>query len=269
MTDSRSTLGTGAFGPEPAHDRRLGAMLRDVAGETPHAAVHWSALADRITSRVAAQMAAPWWSYATRWERRVIPLALAAGLSWYLGNLTVDGTIFVNHTPVVSAIAMAAQSGVPAPLKIIGGKHPPTDAEGDAMTVTSVGYTSGNGATVTTDGINVTYTAAAAFTGADSFTYTVTDSKGGSSTATVSVTVTAAGEGFNRLSPPSPIGNGTVVLSYLGVPGYNYALDWATNLAAPINWMAVSTNTAGATGSLNFTNTSTEPANYFRTRYVP
>ena len=83
------------------------------------------------------------------------------------------------------------------------------------------------------------------------------------------MSVAANGEGFNRLSPPSPIGNGSVVLNYLGVPGYNYALDWATNLSAPINWMAVITNTAGANGALNFTNTSTEPANYFRTRYVP
>ena len=81
MSDSRSVIGTGAFGPEPPHDERLGALMRDVVGDTPYGAVRWSALAERIGERVAAQMAAPWWSYATRWERRAIPLALIAGLS--------------------------------------------------------------------------------------------------------------------------------------------------------------------------------------------
>lgn len=116
MTDSRSTLGTGAFGPEPAHDRHLGALLRDVAGETPHAAVHWSALAERITSRVAAQMAAPWWSYATRWERRVIPLALAAGLSAAIALWSTAASASTGTTQVTSAsgVTTAVLSGTPA-----------------------------------------------------------------------------------------------------------------------------------------------------------
>ena len=186
---------------------------------------------------------------------------------WNTANLAVDGTLqFTNSAPVAGdSFNLGVVIGIPSTVQIIGGKHAPSDADGDVLTITSV--TGAANGTVTFTGTNLTYIATNGTT--DSFAYTVSDGVGGTASTVVSVTIAANGEGFNRLSPPSPIGNGSVVLSYLGVPGYNYALDWATNLSAPINWMAVSTNTAGATGSLNFTNTSTEPANYFRTRYVP
>jgi len=179
------------------------------------------------------------------------------------------GAYEFNRPPEAVAISMGAQSGVPATLKIIGGKFPPTDADNDTISVSAVSSPTANGGVVTTDGVNVTYTASSSYTGSDSFTYTVNDGHGGTGNATVTVTVSANGEGFNRLSPPSPIGNGTVVLSYLGIPGTNYTLDWATNLTAPVNWMPVATNPAGVNGILNFTNTSSEPANFFRTRRVP
>ena len=111
MTDSR-TLGAGAFGPEPAHDPELGALLRTVVGDTPHGVVNWAALASRIGERVGRQ-AAPWWSYATRWERRVIPLALAAGIA-AVAALSVS--VSSSPTPVTSAsaLATAVASGAPA-----------------------------------------------------------------------------------------------------------------------------------------------------------
>jgi hypothetical protein len=116
MTDSKSVLGKGAFGPEPAHDEKLGTMLRDVVGETPYAAVQWSALKDRIGERVAAQMAAPWWSYATRWERRAIPLALAAGLLASVALWSTSASTTTTTLPMTSAsgVTTAVLSGIPA-----------------------------------------------------------------------------------------------------------------------------------------------------------
>ena len=58
-------------------------------------------------------------------------------------------------------------------------------------------------------------------------------------------------------------------MSYLGNAGSNYALDWATNLAAPIAWIALQTNTATGDGTLSFTNTLPGPENFFRARLVP
>ncbi|MEO8621622.1 MAG: hypothetical protein ABI625_11190 [bacterium] len=121
MTDSR-TLGIGAFGPEPAHDPELGALLRDVLGETPNSAVNWTSLAARISERVDLQ-AAPWWSYAMRWERRVIPLALAAGLAaaaalWTTASASPTqpttayelSTAVVSGTPAEDAASLFARS---------------------------------------------------------------------------------------------------------------------------------------------------------------
>ena len=65
---------------EPARDERLGALLRDAVGEPPMGDVDWGALAGRIGVAVRAQQPAPWWSYAERWQRRALPLAVAAAL---------------------------------------------------------------------------------------------------------------------------------------------------------------------------------------------
>lgn len=75
---------------EPARDARLGALLRDVTGDAPVAEVDWDALAERIRAAVRDQNAAPWWSYAERWQRRAIPIALAAG---FVGALAFFGAV--------------------------------------------------------------------------------------------------------------------------------------------------------------------------------
>jgi hypothetical protein len=75
---------------EPARDERLGALLSEVVG-TPHThTVHWDALAGRIRAAVHAHDSAPWWSYAERWQRRVLPVAMAAGL---VGALALAGVV--------------------------------------------------------------------------------------------------------------------------------------------------------------------------------
>ena len=113
MSD-RSVIGTGAFGPEPAHDEKLGAMMRDIVGDTPHHAVRWSALAERIGERVREQMATPWWSYATRWERRAIPLALVAGLTAAIALWMTAASSTGLHFTTASGVNTAVLSGIPA-----------------------------------------------------------------------------------------------------------------------------------------------------------
>ena len=85
-----SPLGTGAFGAEPEHDAPLGGILKDTIGATPHAAVNWLSLADRISSAIATQRLAPWWSYTARWDRRAIPMSLAAGVAAAFALWTTD-----------------------------------------------------------------------------------------------------------------------------------------------------------------------------------
>jgi hypothetical protein len=108
MTDKSRIIGEGAFGPEPARDAALGAALREQVGAVPQD-VNWQALAQRINARVAAHAAAsPWWAYAARWERRVIPIALVAGIAatLALANLEVASAspTFVSAASVSTAV---------------------------------------------------------------------------------------------------------------------------------------------------------------------
>ncbi len=74
---------------EPARDERLGALLRETIGHPPMSTVDWNALATRIGAAVRDGQVTPWWSHVARWQRRAVPLALAAGL---VGALALFGT---------------------------------------------------------------------------------------------------------------------------------------------------------------------------------
>ncbi len=68
-----------------------------------------------------------------------------------------------------------------------------TDADGDTLTVLSVG-TPAHGTAVRNADQTVTYTPAANYQGSDTFSYTVSDGQGGSDNAQVTVTVTATSD---------------------------------------------------------------------------
>ena len=116
MTETRIGTGAGAFGPDPDRDDQLGDFLRDTAGAVPYASVDWQGLAHRIANGVSAQVAAPWWAYAARWERRAIPLALAAGLaaSFALWNNTAAAPAAAVASASASAMSTAIASGTPS-----------------------------------------------------------------------------------------------------------------------------------------------------------
>ena len=64
------------------------------------------------------------------------------------------------------------------------------------------------------------------------------------------------------------LASGTNVITGLGTPNYNYALDMATDLTPPVNWVSMATNAFSDT-NLVFTNTSSTAQGFYRTRYVP
>jgi hypothetical protein len=94
---------------EPPRDARLGALLRDVVGDPARHDVGWDALAQRIHASVTATESAPWWSYAERWERRVLPLAMAAGL---VGALAIAGAARLRSETAGTYTASDAVSAV-------------------------------------------------------------------------------------------------------------------------------------------------------------
>lgn len=69
------------FAPgDPPRDEALAALLRQVTGDVPVGSVDWDALATRISRALPSRVSTAWWSYADRWSRRMLPLALAASL---------------------------------------------------------------------------------------------------------------------------------------------------------------------------------------------
>ena len=68
-------------------------------------------------------------------------------------------------------------------------------------------------------------------------------------------------------------GSDTNVIEFLGIPGYSYALDIATNLVPPVNWIPqttnmASTNNATMSGYVIVTNVGSCPQAFYRSRYV-
>jgi hypothetical protein len=111
MGESRDS-GFNPFAPtEPPRDEQLAALLRQAEGEgeVPVGAVDWDALASRIARSLPGRATTAWWSYADRWSRRMLPLALAAGLVgmvalWRAEELPAAATA-ANASDVVTAVA--------------------------------------------------------------------------------------------------------------------------------------------------------------------
>ncbi len=184
------------------------------------------------------------------------------------GSGTVTSSVAVltynNTPPLAPNYTIGALLGISETIPVITGANPPTDVDGDALTITGVAGASNGSAS--TDGSNITYTATSG--PSDSFTYTVNDGFGGSATGTVSVVINTNVANYDQLFADVD-NNGTNTVSFLGIPNNNYALDIATNLLAPINWVPVATNSTDINGNISFTNISILPEAYFRARRVP
>ena len=98
-------------------------------------------------------------------------------------NITVSP---VNDAPSASN-DLATTAGSALTINVLGND---SDADGDSLTVSSVGAPSSGSAT--TDGATVTYTPAPGFNGVVSFAYTISDGQGGSASALVQITVTGS-----------------------------------------------------------------------------
>jgi hypothetical protein len=100
---------------EPSRDEALAAVLRRATGDVPVGAVDWDALASRIARALPARATATWWSYAERWERRMLPLALAATLlgAFALWRSAEPGSAAIASIGTSDYVADVAQ-GAPA-----------------------------------------------------------------------------------------------------------------------------------------------------------
>jgi hypothetical protein len=112
------------------------------------------------------------------------------------------------------------------------------DTDGDPLSLTGVADALPAGATVVMIGPWVIYTAPAVEAGGGSFTYTLSDGPGGhSATGFVTVSVAAAPEPEGAPNPVAVSTSGNdFAVSFLGVPGYRYRVQFSSDVAPPYTW---------------------------------
>jgi hypothetical protein len=135
-----------------------------------------------------------------------------------------------------------------------------TDADGDTLTLASVG-TSTNGVTLVTSGGYVHYTNVNLVD--DQFSYTVTDSRGGTNTAVITLLVGSGSTGTSSISN-IVYGNPTT-LTASGISGYIYVTQRATNIDQVV-WDDIATNAlTGTNVSISVTDSNPPtPSAFYR-----
>jgi autotransporter-associated beta strand protein len=174
--------------------------------------------------------------------------SLSSGLNWYLGGLATDGTLKVNRAPVATA-DMISRSGGTNGTKVTIAEllSNDTDADGDAMSLIGFSATSAQGATISSNGAFLVYTASSPIDVNDSFTYTNSDGFGGISVGTVTVTASGVTTQTREISSVTA-GAG----SFYGVPGTSYTVQYTDDLESP-DWQTLTTVTTDANGLASFT----------------
>lgn len=167
-----------------------------------------------------------------------------------------------NFTLTVSAgvpVAVADSINTPANQAVT---IPVTANDTGSITTVSTGVAPAHG-TAVVNGLNVLYTPAANYVGADSFTYTVTGPGGTSAPATVTVTVTSPGVPSSA-AQTATVQAGQAVTLHVGAMAANGPVTAVTIAGAPASGSAVVSGTdiiytavAGFSGSVQFSYTLT------------
>ena len=200
------------------------------------------------------------------------------------GNVTVTETTAAScvGTPVSLGVSVTGNQAPVAPpnktlstakntaatfdmAKLLAGA---TDADGDTLTVTAANTTTA-GAAVLLEAGDVKYTPPTGFTGSDSYTYTIDDGHGGTAVGTVNVTVTANSGGSPNVvgDPTYDSGTGKFSVTFAGIPGVEYTVEYAEGSAAP-PWNKLMNITAGSDGLFVVEDTAAQsPGRYYRTVY--
>jgi len=191
--------------------------------------------------------------------------SLNAGLNWDASNLTLNGSLKVNRSPVAgpTSFTNAAPPVLQIPIATLISNA--TDADGDPIALGEINLTTTNGVTLTTNDSFIIYSNSVSV--ADEFSYTLTDGHGGSASGTVQIVASPTGR---FAAAPSSTGE-ALTLQFIGSPGWIYFLERSTNLP---NWITIWTNIAPANGLFDYTDTFNDlaeppPSAFYRLRWAP
>gem|GEM_PF-4133662 len=178
--------------------------------------------------------------------------------------ISAPAVVLANRAPVAVDDFSGTLEATPVQIAVTKLITNDTDADGDALTVVSVGMAS-TGTVALLNNI-VTYTPPAEFSGAATFTYTVSDGKFATAQATVTVHVRPGNSALNVVSGPTKA-NGLFSVGFAGIPGRGYVVERADAVHGP--WTAVTTISAGTNGLFEFSEPVGDPEplmRFYRTR---
>lgn len=143
-----------------------------------------------------------------------------------------------------------------------------TDADGDALKLTSVSATSAFGGTIITNGDWICYQPPAGFTNSDTFSYVIADSFGLQSTGSVSVVVLTDTNAPQNYAPGGGFGQNLATLRFAGIPGRVYTIQYTTNTIIQ-GWKKLGTATASSRGLILYFDSppTNSPPRTYRTTY--
>jgi autotransporter-associated beta strand protein len=185
-------------------------------------------------------------------------------LSTNAGALSVRFTN--NHPPLATNASFTVSPGLPVRIRIADLITNYTgDADGDGVLLMGLGAGT-NGAAISTNSTYIFYTPTNNLS--DSFTYTVRDNRSyrtGDTVRTAQALIQiVAGNTYGSWTGITN-GSGNVTLSFSGIPGYTYVVQWSPDMAA---WTDVATNALAFPGNGQFSFTTNNPPSpsFFRTR---
>jgi autotransporter-associated beta strand protein len=223
-----------------------------------------------------------------QWYQNGLPIPGATGASYSIasavrtngGNYTVvvsngSGSVtssvatltYTDTAPVVNPATYSRPAGYPLNITIAGDLSTYwSDVDGDPLALTGV-ISSTNGAAVSYDSSYVYYANVNNVT--DEINYTVGDGFGGNTPGIINVLV--GPPPTNSVAGVAVNVDGSATLNFVGVPGYVYQVDATTNLAPPVVWTTISTNTADINGQWQITDlqATNYPNRFYRSVYRP
>jgi GH25 family lysozyme M1 (1,4-beta-N-acetylmuramidase) len=181
-------------------------------------------------------------SYAGAFATTKLP-TLAAGLNWYLGDLTVKGAIKVNRAPTTGPATFTRTSATQVQIPIANLLTNSADADGDVRTLIGTSLTTTNGVTLTTNSTYILYSNNSIVP--DRFTYTISDGHGATASSTVDILPMPA----PQFSGSPTVSSNSVTVHFTGGVGSVYYLERSTDLTV---WVTISSNTVPSNGSVDY-----------------
>ncbi|HVV01447.1 MAG TPA: autotransporter-associated beta strand repeat-containing protein, partial [Verrucomicrobiae bacterium] len=164
---------------------------------------------------------------------------LAAGLNWYLGDMTPFGRIKVNRSPSAGVLTFTNIPGGELQIPLASLLDGATDADGDALALDSINLVSTNGVALSTNASFLLYSNS--LNPADRISFTLTDGHGGTATGYVYIAASARGQ----FGAQPVVSSAAATVQFFGSPQGVYYLERSTNLT---DWITISTNTMPANG---------------------